>query len=164
MKKSLLLSGCAAVAAVLAAGCGHLSLSSAGDPDRVLTGMVQFGGAIPLPPDAEVLVRVVDRTPPPPPMSDMTAAGTMPRLDQPTVPSAAPGPEVLGEQTISNPGSTPVPYRVEYRADDDALRRGLAIEVRVSFGGTVRYINGTQYSVTLSDVSDPHDISVEPAR
>jgi uncharacterized lipoprotein YbaY len=164
MKNPFLLAGCAAMAAVLCAGCGHLSLASEGDPDRVLTGSVQFSDAVVLPPGTEVVVRVIDQTPPNPNAVNMMAGSTMPMTTQPNVAATAPGPEVLGEQTITNPTSVPVPYSVEYHAEDDALRRGLAIEVRVSIGGTVRYFNATQYAVTLSDVSDPHDISVEPAR
>jgi putative lipoprotein len=129
-----------ALAAALAlSGCGHLDVPPEGSPLRVLTGQVELGDAMALPPDTSVTVRVVD----------MTAAG-MP-------------PQVLGSQTITNPGPAPVPFRVEYTADDETLRRGLNIEARVSFGGKVRYYNVNRYAVTLGNASDPHRVTMTPA-
>jgi uncharacterized lipoprotein YbaY len=129
-----------ALAAALAlSACGHLDVSPEGSPLRVLTGQVELGDAMALPADTTVTVRVVD----------MTAAG-MP-------------PQVLGSQTITNPGAAPVAFRVEYTADDETLRRGLNIEARVSFGGRVRYYNVNRYAVTLGNASDPHRVTVTPA-
>ena len=70
-------------------------------------------------------------------------------------------PSVLGAQTIASPGSLPVAFSVEYRAEDDLLRKGLDIEVRVSFGGKVRYFNRNKYVVTLGNVDDTHRINVD---
>ncbi len=128
-----------ALAAFAAPGCGHLDLSSEGDPLRVLAGQVEIAGQAPLPSDASVTVRVVD-------MSD---AGVPPR--------------VLGSQTIERPASSPVAFRVEYRAKDEILRRGLNIEARISSGGRVQYYNRERYAVTLGNASDPHSITVVPA-
>ena len=129
-----------ALAAALAlSACGHLDVSPEDSPLRVLTGQVELGDAMALPADTTVTVRVVD----------MTAAG-MP-------------PQVLGSQTITNPGAAPVAFRVEYTADDETLRRGLNIEARVSFGGRVRYYNVNRYAVTLGNASDPHRVTVTPA-
>jgi uncharacterized lipoprotein YbaY len=128
-----------AVAALGLAGCGQLDLTPEGDPSRVLTGQVEIGESIPLPADAVITVRVVDAT----------AVG-MP-------------PQVLGSQTIKNPGVAPVTFRVEYRADDETLRRGLNVEARVSFGGKIRYFNLNRYAVTLGNAADPHRINVNPA-
>src|SRR5580704_17784504 len=106
-----ILSGAAALAL---SGCGQLDLTPEGDPSRVVTGRVEIGEDVALPEDTVVTLRVED------------ASGIgMPR-------------QVLGSQTIKNPGVAPVPFRVEYRAEDDVLRRGLNIEVRVSMGGKVR--------------------------
>jgi uncharacterized lipoprotein YbaY len=164
MKNSFLLSGCAALAALFSAGCGHMSLDTEGDPHRVLTGTVEFSDPIVLPPGTEVRVSVVDETPPPPAANPGDNLNAMPALNRTNAPALAPGPEVLGETTIQDPGATPVAFRVEYVADDDRLRRGLAIQVRVSYGGTVRFFNATQYEVSLNDVSDLHQVWVEPAR
>jgi uncharacterized lipoprotein YbaY len=165
MKNSFLFSGSAVLGALLLAGCGHLSMDTAGNPDRVLNGMVLFSdNNVVLPPGTELRVTVVDQTPPNPAVVDAATSTTMPTFNRQNVAAAAPGPEVLGEQTIRDPGTPPVPFRVEYTADDDRLRHGLAIQVRVSYGGSVRFFNATQYAVTLGDVTDLHQISVEPAR
>jgi uncharacterized lipoprotein YbaY len=121
------------------AGCGHLELSSEGDAARVVTGEVSLGEPRPLPADAVVTVRVV-------------------------VPAAAgvPG-QVLGSQTISSAGVSPVPFRVEYRADDDLLRRGLNIEARVSWGGQLRYYNHVAYALNSGNASGSHRVGVAPA-
>ena len=128
----------AAAAALALAGCGHLELSPEGDPSRVLTGQVELGAPEPLPADAVITVRVVDAS-------------------NPGMP-----PEVLGSQTIKNPGAAPIAFRVEYRAEDEVLRRGLNIEARVSIGGRVRYYNLSRYVVTLGNASDPHRIYANP--
>jgi uncharacterized lipoprotein YbaY len=128
----------AAAAALALAGCGHLELSPEGDPLRVVTGQVELGASEALPTDAVITVRVVDAS-------------------NPGMP-----PEVLGSQTIKNPGAAPIGFRVEYRAEDEVLRRGLNIEARVSIGGRVRYYNLSRYAVTLGNASDPHRIYVNP--
>jgi uncharacterized lipoprotein YbaY len=128
-----------AAAALGLAGCGHLDLTPEGDPARVLTGQVQIGDAIALPADTVITVRVVDAT----------AVGVPP--------------QVLGSQTIKDPGAAPVSFRVEYRADDEMLRKGLNVEARISFGGKIRYFNLNRYAVTLGNAADPHRINVDPA-
>ncbi len=129
----------ACLCALALAGCGHLELSPEGDPLRVLTGQVDLGDAVALPSDATVTVRVED-----------TSAAGMP-------------PQVLGSQTVSNPGTAPIAFRLEYRAEDEVLRRGLNIEARVSYSGRVQYYNVNRYVVTLGNATDPHRISVVPA-
>jgi hypothetical protein len=166
MKKSNLFAGCAALAAVLAVGCSHLDFAAPGDPDRVLVGTVSYTGKIP--DDAEVLVRVVDPNPPPANANSLTPPGQMPLLNQPVTATMAAnatiGPQELGVQIIRHPGASPLPYRVEYRAEDEVLRRGLNIEVRISYDGRVHMFNSNQYSVTLSDVKDPHPVEADPMR
>jgi uncharacterized lipoprotein YbaY len=128
-----------AAAALGLSGCGHLDVTPEGDPARVLTGQVQIGENIALPADTVVTVRVVDAT------------------------EVGAPPLVLGSQTIKDPGVAPVSFRVEYRADDETLRRGLNVEARVSFGGKIRYFNLNRYVVTLGNAADPHRINVNPA-
>jgi uncharacterized lipoprotein YbaY len=126
-------------AALGVAGCGQLDITPEGDPSRVLTGQVEIDGSAALPADAVVTVRILD-----------ASAVGMP-------------PQVIGAQTINNPGIAPVAFRVLYRADDELLRKGLNIEARVSFGGKVRYFNLNRYAVTLGNAADPHRITVNPA-
>jgi len=129
----------AAVCALALSGCGQLDLTPEGNPSRVLVGRIDLGDAALLPADTVATVRVVDAS----------VAG-MP-------------PEVLGSQTIRNPRVAPIPFRVEYRAEDERLRRGLNIEVRISFGGKVRYFNRNKYAVTLGNAAEAHRITVNPA-
>jgi uncharacterized lipoprotein YbaY len=126
-----------AMAAALAlSGCGQMDLTPEGDSARVLNGSVDIGEQTTLPADTTMTVRVVD--------------------------ASAPGmpPVVLGSQTITNPGVPPVAFRVEYRAEDEVLRQGLNVEVRISYGGKVRYYNLNKYDVTLGNAADEHRISV----
>jgi uncharacterized lipoprotein YbaY len=125
-------------ALLLAAGCGHIDIRPEGDLQRVLTGTVNFHVDEPLPPDTVVLVRLVDTS----------------------NPSGAP--MQLGEQTVTHPGQPPVPFRIEYQADDALLRHGLTIEARVSIGGKVRFYNVNGYALTLAKAADPQEVWVNP--
>ena len=162
MKKIHLLTG-GSLLAVLLAGCGHLDLSAENDPNRVLNGTVVFNQPNPLPDDAEILIRVVDEHPEPLSMQ-ADAANRPPLLNQPVTANAAvppPGPEVLAELTLRHPGASPVPFKIEYRAEDEELRHGLNIEVRVSFGGHMQMFNSNQYSLGLTDFKDPHVVEAD---
>jgi uncharacterized lipoprotein YbaY len=138
MKVSLL-ALLAVCVAVFAAGCEHLASMAPGPDDRVLSGVVttKTGGG-PLPPGSEVEVRLVD-------VSRGESRG-----------------EVLGEATIKDATSMPVPFRIEYRAGDVVLMRsGLNVEARVSVGGRLRYTTTTGHPVTLSNVNDSHVVEVD---
>jgi uncharacterized lipoprotein YbaY len=155
VKNTRILLALAALAAC--AGCGEmvLSPSAIGDPARVLNGEVDIDDVSALPPDASVTVRVVDMN------SPQQGAGAGQPLDSAAPPVGRLPPTVLGAQTIANPGSVPVNFRVEYRAEDDVLIRGLNIEVRVSYGGKVQYYNRNRYAVSLGNATDSHRITVE---
>lgn len=124
--------------ALALSGCGQLDLAPEGDPGRVVTGQVALADGASLPPDSVVTVRVVDEST-----------------------TGAP-PQVLGSQTLKNPGSTPIGFRVVYRAEDDVLRRGLNIEARVSVDGKVRYFNMNHYALNFGNAAEPHRITVSP--
>ncbi|HZZ18767.1 MAG TPA: YbaY family lipoprotein [Opitutaceae bacterium] len=135
MKIARLLLSLAALGAL--AGCGQMDFTPEGNPARVLSGEVSIADVSSLPADATVTIRVIDNN----------------TLGMP--------PRVLGAQTINSPGAIPIPFRVEYQAEDDLLRLGLNIEVRVSYGGKVQYFNRNHYAVSLGNVSDTHRISVD---
>ena len=138
-------------------GCGHVDFTPAGmgDPSRVLTGTISAQGDDVLPADTEVAIEVVDpqRTTEKAPNSVLGEPATVPL--QSTLP-----PKVLGKQLLKNPGQFPIAYRVEYTAVDEALQRGLIVQVRISYGGKVRFFNVNSSSVNTSNMSDPHRISV----
>lgn len=138
--KSFLFPALALALVLSVAGCGHLDLMAPGNADRVLTGVVTYAPEEPLPADAEVLVRVVDLS----------------RGEE--------KPEVLGEETIKGPLMTPVPIRVEYRAEDAQLLRRVNVEVRISVGRTLRYMTTRGHPITLGNVADAHTIEVDPVR
>jgi uncharacterized lipoprotein YbaY len=128
---------CTAVV-VLVSGCGHLEIKPESNPDRVVSGVVRFQTPMDLPEGARVTVRLLDATSP----------GTTP--------------VVLGEQSIADSRTPPIPFRIEYRADEARLRLGLNLEARVSVAGKLRFYNIDSYTVTTSDESDPHEIWVVP--
>ncbi len=147
----------AALATMLStAGCGSIDVTPEGNPNRVLTGTVTVGAALPA--GAEITVRLVAA--PSQEMARTPAATDMPVATRPTPQSAE---RVLGEQTqtLSAPTTDPVPFRVAYVADDAMLRRGLSLEARVSFGGRVRYRSFTGHVVTLGNAPYKQDIAVQ---
>lgn len=136
--KSLTFAGFALSLGLLLSGCGHLDTTPPASADRVLNGTVDHAGEE-LPDGSEVIVRVVD-------FSRGENRG-----------------EVLGEATIANPGRMPVPFRIEYRAEDAQLLRTVNVEARVSVGGQLRYTTTTAHPVTIGNVNDAHVISVQAA-
>lgn len=155
MKITRILFAAAAFAAF--AGCSQMELSPSaiGDPARVLNGEVDIPDVSVLPADASVTVRVVDLN-----AHEPGADADLPQ-DSAVPPGVRLPPTVLGAQTIPNPGSVPVIFRVEYRAEDNVLIKGLNIEVRVSYGGKVQYYNRNRYAVSLGNATDSHRITVE---
>lgn len=129
----------AGAALLLTAGCGELDLTPEGNPARVLNGEIRLADATDLPAHSTATVRVVDES----------VIGAPPNI--------------VGSQTLEDLGAPPFAFRVEYRADDNLLRHGLNIEVRVSYGGAVRYYNRNRYAVTLGNAADPHRVTVDPA-
>ncbi len=136
MKKSLrLLTG---LWLLFLAGCVQLDLTPEGDPNRVISGTVNLRMPTDLPSDASVLVRVIDASRP------------------------EKGRQVLGEQAIPRAAVVPVPYRIEFRADDALLRRGVSVEARVSYGGGLRYYNINAVAVNLGNFDRPVVVVVDP--
>ena len=157
MKKSPLVLFLTVCAALLAGGgCGHLSTTAGGDTNRVITGTVNFRGDLVLPADAEVIVRLIDASA----VGQARSAANkdLPVLDRPKVELT---PQVLGEQTIKAPAAGPVPFRIEYSADDALLRHGLNLEARISYGGRVRLRTVNTRAVTAGNATDRHEVWVE---
>jgi uncharacterized lipoprotein YbaY len=158
MKTSKLIFFLAACAALFTgSGCGNISVTPEGDPNRVISGRVTFRSDLVLPPDAVVVVRLLDT-------AATAQARSAANQDLPVVsrPKADLTPQVLGEQTIKAPAPGPVPFRIEYQAPDSLLRHGLNLEARISYGGQVRLRTVMVRAVTLGNATDPHDVSVQP--
>lgn len=141
-----------------AAGCQSLDLAPESDPERVVSGTITMTSDVQFPPDAELVVRVIEHT-----TVERTrlAGAEAPVVDNNPAPKIE---RVLGEQVIRAPGAKPIPFRVEFRADDATLRRGLNIDARLSQGGKLRYRTLNAHLLTLGSVSYPHEVVVEPVQ
>ncbi len=139
MKKILRLPVWLVTAIFFYAGCANIDIKPEGDPNRVLTGTVNYGTDTVLPPGAVLTVRLLD----------------------PSDPSAPP--MVLGEQTIKDPGTSPVAFRIEYQATDTLLQHGLNIEARIAVGGRLQFYNVNSYAVTLNHATEAQVVWVNPA-
>lgn len=142
VRRGFLFSAVALIGALLA-GCAHIDVTPAGNPDRVLRGTVNFRGAVPG--NAEVLVRILEQT-----SNDAARAVAS---DSPARPQGglAQSERVLGEfrDMVPSGAMQPVAFEIPYTADDSALRRGLNVDVRVSVGGKVRMRTMSAHTVTL---------------
>jgi len=155
--KSIFLLATSLVALLAGFGCQHIEVSNEGNPERLLRGSVDAQAT--LPPGAEILVRLLDAAP---------AGPGIPtgREDLPLGDRARPviAERVLGEfrQTLAAMTTEPVPFEIDYRAHDDELRHGLNLEVRVSFGGRVRYRTIHAHVVTLASSPFTQVVTVQP--
>jgi len=150
-----------ALALGFVAGCAHLDLTPESDPQRVVTGNVTLRDATLFPPEAVLTVRVIDRVVPEVTRNPMATA-------TPASSSLERQPEaverILGEQVIHAPGATPIPFRIEFAADDATMRRGVALDARIAFDGKVRYRSLEAGIVTLSSLMRSNDVPIEPAK
>ncbi len=150
-----------ALAALALAGCASASLDirPEGDPNRTLRGTVNFRSETPLPADAEVVVRVVD------PMS-FEQARTAASRDVPVQARAqvTAMPTLLAEQRVTLAPGQSLPFAIEFNASDELLRRGVNIEARITYGGTVRYRTINAHLVTLGNLArNPYEVWVMSA-
>jgi Uncharacterized protein conserved in bacteria len=126
------------LAGLLVTGCEHLDTTAPSLGDRVLAGVVTTAtGGGPLPEGSEVWIQVVDR-------GQGVQKG-----------------EVLGEETIKNPGRMPVPFRIEFRAEDPVLRGSVEVEARISVRGRLTFMTKTAHPVTLANVDREMTVIVE---
>lgn len=118
------------------AACKQLDLSAPTSAERVLAGTVTTQNGGDLPSGAEVTIQIVDLS------------------------RGANQPDILGEQTIKAPAAWPVPFRIEFQADDALLLRGVALDARVSVDGKLRYTTRTAHPVTVANVGEQHVVNV----
>lgn len=125
------------LAVVLGGGCANIELNPIPDLNRLVTGTVSFTEPATLPSDAVIVVRVLETS----------------RKDGMS--------RIIGEQVIKGGGNSPIPYKVEFRAEDALVQRGMNIEARVAYDGKVQLFNGNTYAITPTDLSTPKEIVVE---
>lgn len=146
------------VALCAVAGCANLDLARESDPSRVLAGRVKFTGTLPA--GAQVLVRIVQE-------STLARPGNR---DLPLTVAdqarATPVERVLGEQmqTLAAGAQETVAFRIEYLADDMALRHGLNVDARISYDGKVRFRTISAHALTLGSAQFPHEVEVQPVQ
>jgi uncharacterized lipoprotein YbaY len=139
-------------------GCAQIDIAPEGDPSRVLAGTV--AASSPLPAGAEIVVRILD-----------TSVRDTPRTMGADVVAPDRNSQLAIEREVASstqllPGAIdgPVPFRIEYQATDAQLRRGLTVDVRISFDGRVRYRTVSAHIVTLASAQQPHEVFVQPLR
>jgi uncharacterized lipoprotein YbaY len=156
MKTTRMLGVLLVLVALTGSGCSHLDVTPAGNPDRVITGTVRSGTTLPA--GAEVVVRLIATT---------TVESRRPAGDAPIAPGTTTSQmveRVLGthSQILPNGTTEPVPFRIEYYAEDAVLRRGLTLDARISVDGKVRYRSISAHLVTMSASAFPQVIEVQP--
>jgi len=140
----------------MGAGCEHINITPEGNPERVLNGVVSLHAALPA--GTEILVRLLDITP-----SEKVAMNPGAELPLGNRGRPLPVERVLGEyrRTLDALVTESVPFQIEYQADDSQLRHGLNVDVRITFGGRVRYRTINAHVVTLASSPFRHEVEVQ---
>ena len=92
-------------------------------PAASVTGTVSYPGDAPLPPGAELTVRLEDVS----------------RADAPSI--------TIAERVIANPGQSPIRFEIGYDPADIDDRFDYSIQATITHGGALLFINDTVYSV-----------------
>jgi uncharacterized lipoprotein YbaY len=159
MKRTLILLLTSVFLVLGGSGCGHLDLAPETNPGRTVTGTINVHMSLMPPPDAELVVRVVE------PADTTTAPTTAGRDMVIGERGSRERPErIVAEQKIQAPASFPVSFKLEFTADDHAMRRGFNIEARISWGGRLRFRNLEAQAITLNTLGEPQIVWMEPVR
>ncbi len=105
-----------------------------------VTGSITYLQKIALPPDALVEVQLLD-------VSKQDASA-----------------EVVGEQTIVNPGQVPIRFSVEYDPSRIDASHTYGIQVRILSGGDLQWRSGSAYHVITNGNPVYVDVVVQPAK
>lgn len=153
MKRLWILAGLA----LLLAACGSVQLDTSpeGNPNRTVSGTVELGDSAPLPPGAEMSVRVLDTV-----RAQYQAPTAVLGEPSANTPPVELPPKVLGEQIIKDAQGTSIPFEVHYQATADQLRIGLVLDARISIAHRIRFYNVNSYSLDSDNADEPHHIYV----
>ena len=141
---------------VATAGCANIEVVPESDPHRTVKGTVEFRADVTLPPDAVVVVRVLDTA-----GIDQKRSAANRDLPLGDRAKAEFVPEVLAEKTFTGLQGNSVPFQIEFLADDRLLEHGLNLDARISSGGKVRFRTANAHAVTLGNIEYPHTVWVE---
>jgi uncharacterized lipoprotein YbaY len=144
----------AALAALFLAGCASLDVNREVELNRVITGTVNVGQSFPA--GSEVTVRALEM-----PGGRAPAAASAPVERVPAVATE----RILGEFTVTlaAPAADGLPFRLSLGADDATLRRGILLEGRVLYGGSLRFRTVNAHAVTAQNVNLPQRVVLQPA-
>ena len=117
-------------------GCAQLAVPLP-DLNRVISGTVTFAEPATVPAGAQMVIRVLDST-----RADGMA-------------------KIVAQEVFKVSGPSPIAYKIEFRAEDALVQRGLSIEARIDFEGKAQLFNGNRYAITTANIAGPHEIVVE---
>jgi uncharacterized lipoprotein YbaY len=127
------------ICVLFCAGCGHIDTTPEPVGDRTLNGTVNFRSPAALAPGAVLTVRLLDVSP-----------------------GVAPG-QAIDEQTISSTGNPPVPFQLNYRAEDIQPPKRARVEARLAVDGKLHFYTVTAYPVTPGNAGSPFDLWMDSA-
>jgi len=119
--------------AVLIAGCASDG-GGAADSRPMLTGTINYRAKIALSSSAVMTVRLLDIT----------------RKDVPAI--------VLGEKSVSNPGTPPIAFSLSYPFGGFAANRSYVIDARIEVDGRLRFYSMKQHVVTPQNAAETHEL------
>lgn len=108
--------------------------------EKTIRGNVIYRERIALPPEANLIVQLAD-------VSQADAAAI-----------------IIGETKISDIGSVPIPFSVNFEADNIKPGHSYALQARISAGDTLWFVNDTAFSVNPEQAQQPVDINVVMVR
>jgi uncharacterized lipoprotein YbaY len=117
------------------AGCRYVDTTPMATGDQVLKGAITCPPDLTLPADASITVWLLD-----------TANNDIP----------------VGNQTIKNPGTSPIPFEIDYTASDIQLPHHVRIEARIEYGGKLRLMSGRNHQVTPTNANESFALTVSP--
>lgn len=120
------------------AGCQNIDTTPQPKGDRVLKGTVNYRSDVVLPADAVVTVRLLD-------------------ISQSPV-------RILSEQTFPWPGSLPIPFQLDYQAEDIQPPQRAGMDARITAGGKLRYYNSTPIPISPNSAEGSFTVWVEQVR
>ena len=127
-----------AVFGLWTAGCSS-DMGLMGDTQPTMSGTVVYHAREALPSAAVLTLRLLDVS----------------RADAPAV--------VLAERSISNPGNSPIPFRLSYPIGGIQPGRRYVIEARIEVTGRLWFYSTEQHVVTPQNAAQPHEVRVDPA-
>lgn len=139
---------------LLFAGCANVDLDRQVEINRTISGTVNIGQSFPA--GSEVMVRAVEM-----PGAPALAAPGAPVERVPGVSTET----ILGDFVLKldAPAVDGLPFQISIPADEARLRRGILLEGRVLFGGSLRFRTVNAHVVTGASLAYPQRVVLQSA-